>query len=56
MNFTTLTLVLLVILSIIVVVSFLAGIGFFIFTPGERLSFGDKKEKSKILRYLKIRR
>jgi hypothetical protein len=55
MNFTTLTLVLLVILSIIVMVSFLVGVGFFIFTPCERLSFSDKKEKSKILKFLKLR-
>ena len=55
MNFTKLTLVLLVILSIIVVVSFIAGILFIITTPGKRLSHGDKREKSKILKYLKLR-
>jgi hypothetical protein len=56
MNLFTIALILIVIFSIIYAVSFIAGIGFLIKTPGERLSFSDKKEKSKLLRYLKLRR
>jgi hypothetical protein len=55
MDYTKIILVILVVFSITIMVSVLLGIGFIIFTPCERLSFSDKKEKSKILKFLKLR-
>ena len=55
MNYLTLFTVISIILVTTVSISFLMGFLVVTTTPTEKLSFADKRQKSKILNYLKLR-
>ena len=55
MNYLTLEFVILIITVITIAVSFLAGILYLANTPANRLTFSDKRQKSKILTIFKLR-
>lgn len=55
MEMTTLLVVLLTIISIITMASIIVSILVLIITPGDKLSFGDRRHKYKMLKYLNLK-